>query len=101
MSPRLAGESTLHDTPHVSVQPGLERFQSRQARCLTDLIAFGHAQVLDLTFDGIQFVDVTECRIRFGRLGLFAFTRRLGRFGRFDELAAGMIPAVDACQLIG
>jgi hypothetical protein len=44
---------------------------------------------------------MTECHIRFGQLGLFAITRRFGRFGRFDELAAGLIPAANAGQLIG
>lgn len=97
----LTGESTLHHATHVSVQPGLERFQSRHAQCLADLIAFDNAHILDLTFDGIELVDMTECHIRFGQLGLFAFIRRFGcfgRFGRFDELAAGVIPAADACQ---
>ena len=55
----------------------------------------------DLALDHIELVDMAQRDIGFGRFGLLAFALRLGPFGGFNELAAGMIPAANAGDVVG
>lgn len=101
---RLAGQAAVHYPAGVGVQPVFEGLQFRQAELLTDTIPFRRTQVLDLPFDCIQFVDVTQRHVGFRGLTGFIRPARLAglrAFAGFNELAPGMIPATDAGQTIG
>jgi len=68
-----AGQGAFHDLAHARFQSRLERGQLGQAQLLADAATLTGAGALDLTLDGVEFVDVAQGHIRFGGFAFFAF----------------------------